>query len=813
MNIGNLIYHLPEQLKRLIRNIEKTSRKVINAKLAIGFNRKCLIENLLPKYTDIRTHDPAVRRQDFTVRYRKRLIEHQIEQKQLLLQQLVPEQQRLISAFDQSTLGADRKEEINTELRNILNQAEDSAKLRTLRKLNKLYRGRVNIPEDKDGYVNLSNYILTDEEKEVLDLGLNCHLQPRYDKLNKKIEIELLYQSLLKLQEDNKVTIDPNLQEHLRAESTKHRNRNKSTLLSAPLKNAAKSLKENKDITIRRADKSSIYVILETEDYLRKLDIILEDQTKFKCIAKDPTESLKRNVNGLIERANAAVGEIHFPKIIGQYSPGYIYGNVKIHKQGFPLRPIISQVPTPTYDIAKRVNNIISKYIPSEYSLKSNDDLLDILRATRPNGLLASLDVESLFTNVPVEQTIEIILQHVYNHSTLEPPKIPKAILKGILQACTMEAPFITPRGDVYYQIEGVAMGSPLGPTFANFYMGHLESNVLQNVDIRPTVYARYVDDIFVVVRDEDHLKSLKEAMENNSELRFTYELSVNDKIPFLDINIDANTDRYITTVYSKPTDVGRCLNAASECPERYKNSVIKSYLRRAYKISSTWQHFHQEIERVKQLLINNNFCNRNVDKEISAFLTRNLSNIQHQETPNNINIFYKNQMHNNHKTDEKVIKRIMQQNVKCTDTSNNLKLIVYYKNKKVSNSIMKNSPSSNSDKLKSSNVVYEYKCITGDCALQNHSSYIGMTRTTLSRRLTCHLQQGAIKRHHVETHETNISRQQLVDNTSVLTHCPGGKHLEVTEAVYIREKSPSINIQYASLGGILKLFTPTLGS
>ena len=60
-----------------------------------------------------------------------------------------------------------------------------------------------------------------------------------------------------------------------------------------------------------------------------------------------------------------------------------------------------------------------------------------------------------------------------------------------MLELCTKEAPFLSPTGEIYQQIEGVAMGSPLGPTFANFYMGDLENKILPNLERPPTIYCK----------------------------------------------------------------------------------------------------------------------------------------------------------------------------------------------------------------------------------------------------------------------------------------------------------------------------------
>ena len=94
-------------------------------------------------------------------------------------------------------------------------------------------------------------------------------------------------------------------------------------------------------------------------------------------------------------------------------------------------------------------------------------------------GKLFSLDVESLFTNVPVDRTINIILEKVYNHPSIPPPAIPKNIMRELLITCTTEVPFRNINGDMYVQCDGVSMGSPLGPTFANFFMAEVEKKYI----------------------------------------------------------------------------------------------------------------------------------------------------------------------------------------------------------------------------------------------------------------------------------------------------------------------------------------------
>ena len=372
----------------------------------------------------------------------------------------------------------------------------------------------------------------------------------------------------------------------------------------------------NSNIITRKADKSAAYVILNKEEYFDKVNCILSDETKFRVIKKDPTDKVKTQANKLITSLNACTNNLNISKIIGDFQPGYLYGNIKTHKLGNPIRPIISQVTTPTYQLSKTLNNILTPYIPAQYMLKSTDDFIDLLRSKNCKPIIASLDVESLFTNVPIDSTIDIIIKHAYIHPSIPPPQISQNLLRQFLYLCTKVLPFRSPNGKMYMQINGVAMGSPLGPLFTKFYMADLENNVFSDSVNKPHIYARYVDDMFINTDDEHKLEEIKLAFTANSDLNFTTENSTNNRLAFLDTLIDNSQNTFSTTVYHKPTDLGQCLNANSDCTDKYKNSVIKNYLNRAYRISQNWSDFHKEVLLIKQTLINNNYSNLLVDKK-----------------------------------------------------------------------------------------------------------------------------------------------------------------------------------------------------
>ena len=102
---------------------------------------------------------------------------------------------------------------------------------RIQKKLCSLYDGYVPLPENKEGYVNLTKFVPTEEQKELLNLGLNYQYAPKFSTEEKKAELELLYQDICKLKTQEKMTVNPDIQPQLQAEATKNRGHQKKSSL------------------------------------------------------------------------------------------------------------------------------------------------------------------------------------------------------------------------------------------------------------------------------------------------------------------------------------------------------------------------------------------------------------------------------------------------------------------------------------------------------------------------------------------------------------------------------------------------------
>ncbi|MEL6606432.1 MAG: reverse transcriptase domain-containing protein, partial [Cyanobacteria bacterium J06614_10] len=584
-----------------------------------------------------------------------------------------------------------------------------------------------------------------------------------------------LLEQIHRLVDGRKASVTPDLQPELIAEANRQRGNYRSNILKPKQIEAAKRLRNMGNITVRKADKAAMLVLIPTDEYLQKIDSILADESKFKKISRDPTLTTTRKANKIIEAINAVVGNAKLPKIVGDYRPGYLYGNVKTHKRGNPLRPIISQIPTPTYNLAKKLNGILSPHIPKENCFESSRNFLDAINSAPEGGVISSLDVESLFTNVPVERTINYICEHIYRSDDHPLLDIPEAHLRTLLKICTQESAFRCPRGNLYLQVDGVAMGSPLGVLFANFFMGSVEKEVFDEVD-RPLVYGRYVDDIFIKTNTPEEREALRRKFEQVSGLRFTTEEDNQGSLPFLDVLVKQdNEGRVSTSVYTKPTNPGLCLNGESECPQRYKDTTIAAFFRRALTHCSSWAATVKEFDRVCQLLVNNGHSNHDCKRVKQRILSKWREQQQQQQQQATeegeeveLKLFYKAFMSTAYKEEEKAIKSIVSRNVKPNNDNNKIKLIIYYKSRKTKDLLMKNDNAPEPRKFDQVNVVYRFSCPHEDCT--PHSTYIGMTTTKLSRRLSYHLNSGGPKRHMLN-HGISINRNILEENTSPLEH------------------------------------------
>ncbi|XP_054721210.1 uncharacterized protein LOC129230991 [Uloborus diversus] len=234
---------------------------------------------------------------------------------------------------------------------------------------------------------------------------------------------------------------------------------------------------------LKAADKGNATAVLNTEDYQDKIQELLEPDI-YRSLTKDPTAKILRETYRLI-KDSPILPEIQRTIKKSEALPPRLYGLSKLHKSRVPLRPIVSAIGSPTYEVSKYITGLLKPFIGLSSSfIRDSSDFVQKIQSIslQLSDLLISFDVVSLFTKVPVEDALQLI-------TPLFPPDI-AAHFKHVLTTT-----YLKWNTKFYEQRDGVAMGNPLSPVVANFYMEFFEQKALASATKKPEVWFRYVDD------------------------------------------------------------------------------------------------------------------------------------------------------------------------------------------------------------------------------------------------------------------------------------------------------------------------------
>ena len=394
-----------------------------------------------------------------------------------------------------------------------------------------------------------------------------------------------------------------------------------------------------KDIIIQKADKGNVIVIIDRNTYITKMNNILNDTTKFK---KVNFGKKNEELDYLLDKQGDIVDflkELRDSKVISDLDsndlkhrgtqPGVLYGLCKVHKgvgpdgDSPPFRPILSAINTPSYKIAKFLVPMLSSLTKNKYVSKDSFDFAKNVREQNPELFMASFDVDSLFTNVPLDETIDISVKKLFGRKK-KYKGFTKENFKKLLSFAVKDSFFIF-NGTYYKQVDGVAMGSPLGPTLANIFLCHWEEIWIQKCpkQFKPEYYNRFMDDTFLLFSSENHVKKFHKYINTrHKNMTFTFEVEKNNSLAFLDVLVTRDVT-FVTSLYRKPTFSGLYSNFESFMPDSYKKGLIFTLLHRAFVLCCNWNTFHTEVCFLKDIFKKNLFPESFTDRCVKAFLDK----------------------------------------------------------------------------------------------------------------------------------------------------------------------------------------------
>ena len=612
----------------LIRKLESQLIKLARESNHIHFLVNCRDNNIVPKGLRIKCPFESIKSKNILNKAGLQLVRERIKyhrhKKFLLTEKIQTESNNL-------------KTLLNKEFENInksLNTSYTKENIRQKNKLTKKFdrlcssKGKPNkVLLDKPSnsndapaktVINLSSRNISSAEASLLGKGLNFAVKP---KNSNNLDFIAGIESATHL-------LTTEQSEEFRCKVRMALKRNNASAKPNLSKEELKSLqvlKKDTNIKILPADKGNATVLIDTTVYNKKINDLL-NAGKYKILKKDPTKTYENKVGAALKTLKGTLSDAQISRLTPRNSKApHFYGLPKIHKNNVPLRPIVSSRESPVREISRFLLDIISPIARKSASfVKNAEHFVSIMNNFEigTSDKLVSFDVESLFTNIPVKETLRIIKNRLQQDKDLKTrTKLNIDTVMSLLDLVT-QFNYFELEGQFYSQEDGMAMGSSLSPIFADIFMEDFEERALLSAPHKPRLWLRYVDDTFVIwPHDESKLDSWLESLNNISpSIRLTMEKEVNNKLPFLDVCVERTGNTLNTSVYRKSTHTGQYLNFKSNHPKHVKIGIAKCLFSRAEKICSTHDAKSIEFERINNDLRASGFPEPLIKKAIKDF-------------------------------------------------------------------------------------------------------------------------------------------------------------------------------------------------
>ena len=358
--------------------------------------------------------------------------------------------------------------------------------------------------------------------------------------------------------------------------------------------NLLKPLQRNTDIVLLSGDKDSSVVILDKACHDGKINRLIHDGISKGVYVIEENDNILtelKSVQNFIYR-NFKKHEKYKEMRPTSSQPARLFATAKSHKftdikqiniNDLKLPPIIDQTGTQLYDCSKIIAQYLQPLAINKYTISDTLSFPDILRENPfdSNEEYVSYDADSLFTNIPLRETIDFTLDEIYIRKKLEPfckKLVFKKLLNKLCKGCTFLA-----ASKLIRQINGCPMGGPMSVFFSNIFCVKMEFDAVK--PLKPKLYKCYVDDTYSkwIKNQPDQL--FEKLNNYHPNIKLTIEVNPSK---FLDTKIMIKNGIIETSAVVKKSKIPN--HWSSAVPKKYKRSAILGDLHRANKISSNFE-------------------------------------------------------------------------------------------------------------------------------------------------------------------------------------------------------------------------------
>jgi hypothetical protein len=389
-------------------------------------------------------------------------------------------------------------------------------------------------------------------------------------------------------------------------------------------------IRNNENIIIAHADKNLGPVGIDTEKYIRwALDEHLLDKNTYIQETEEEARTAANNLYTEIYQWTRKHNMCEYltkdaTKYIRHWTQknhsdpfGYFYLTIKIHKGPLSTRPVCSDCTSLVHPLGKWLDQVLQPIVASQpfyfkdsFTLKQDIDKLNL----PPNASIITFDAISMYTNIDIDDSIARIMNYLSTIWDKYDCKAVEEAMNIVMRNNRMRF------GDLFFcQTRGIAMGMSPAPTIANLFVA-----IYENEHIIPLVgkylmfYRRFIDDGFAVwLHDRDPTVDTKnwnefKAICNTMGLSWTFK-SPRKKLIFMDMTIEIEGERLVTTIYAKPMALYQYIPPSSCHPPGVITGLIFGQILRIYQLCSHSKDIDKELSLFYQRLLTRGYKPKNL--------------------------------------------------------------------------------------------------------------------------------------------------------------------------------------------------------